>query len=63
MSARKHIVLGILLLASACGRSASDPIYGLRLGVAPEQAREHFRPGAPGAFRTELDGEDMALVE
>lgn len=54
--------LPAILVVASCGSSAPDPILGLRLGTTPSSARERFDPGAPGTFRSEAMGEDLALV-
>lgn len=38
------------------------PIRGLRLGYATSMARSRFTPGASGSYRSEAQGEDLALV-
>lgn len=38
------------------------PIRGLRLGYATSMARERFTPGGEGSYRSEAQGEDLALV-
>jgi len=52
----------MFLISASCGGRLADPIFGLRLGTSPSQARGRFDPGAPGTFRSEAMGEDFALI-
>jgi hypothetical protein len=55
------LALGAWLLASGGGETVG-PVRGLRLGIAPGQAREALRTDGPGSFSTLAMGEDFALV-
>lgn len=73
MSTRwRWIAVGVLivpavvaLIALVAPRSSSEtlgPIRGVRLGLAPSQARRQLATGGPGTFSTVAMDEDFALV-
>lgn len=56
------IGLIVLLTLSSAPSETLGPVRGLRLGLAPSQARRMLTTGAPGSFSTTAMGEDFALV-
>ncbi|HEY8429895.1 MAG TPA: hypothetical protein VIL20_16035 [Sandaracinaceae bacterium] len=51
-----------VMLASRTGGETLGPVRGVKLGVAPSQARRMLHTGAPGSFATTAVGEDFALT-
>jgi hypothetical protein len=49
-------------LLAGSGSETLGPVRGLRLGIAPAQARAALRTDRPGSFATLAMGEDFALV-
>lgn len=55
------IGLAALLVSRAGPSETLGPVRGLRLGLAPSQARQMFAAEQPGTFVTSATGEDFAL--
>lgn len=55
------LFLGLWALLGS-SEETNGPLRGLRLGYATSMARARFEPGAPGSYRSESVGEDLALV-
>lgn len=56
------VALVAWMLASGTSGESLGPVRGLRLGVAPAQARERLATDRAGSFATVAMGEDFALV-
>ena len=52
-----------LLFGAGCARDEKDAVPNVRLGMAPRDVRERFRPGAEGSWQTALGSGDDTVLE
>lgn len=52
-----------LLFGGACTRDEKEAVPNVRLGMAPRDVRERFRPGGEGSWQTALGSGDDTVLE
>ncbi|HVJ88965.1 MAG TPA: hypothetical protein VM580_04115 [Labilithrix sp.] len=52
-----------LSLGAACSHEAKEALPNVRLGMAPRDVRERFRPGGEGSWQTALGSGDDTVLE